>query len=615
MGIRTRLLLLVLLPVIPALILSLRTSLDQRRLGAFRVEKDALRVAQLAAADQIGLIEATHQHLLGLSRFPQARGTNIAAFDGFFAALAQVYTNYDDFGLIETNGDLVSCRYGSQLHTNLADRAFFQRALQTRSFAVGEYSPADAQRRPALSFGQPVFDERGRVARIVYASLSLDVIDRTASKLQLPAGALLTILDRKGHILAWVPKSERLDDRSEPVSELVSNILAKTEATAQITGPDGRSRLHAFTSVPRDGDPSLLLSVGIPSELAFAEPRRLLVRNLAILGLVAIVALAGAWVLASRSILQPVRALTRTTEEVAGGNLAARALTAGGPSELGQLAQAFNQMTQRLQEQRTEAERSAQALRESEERVRLLNAELEQRVLQRTAQLQEANQELEAFSYSVSHDLRAPLRHIAGYVQLTVADAGLQLEPPCRQYLDRIDVAVKQMGQLIDDLLAFSRMARIEMRCGKVELTKLAEEVVAGFQAESQARNIEWIVHSLPTIECDPAMLRSVFANLVENAVKYTKTRERPQIEIGCESAPPEEVVVFVRDNGVGFDMEYADKLFGVFERLHRADEFEGTGIGLANVHRIISRHGGRVWADAKVGQGATFFFSLPRKE
>ena len=236
-------------------------------------------------------------------------------------------------------------------------------------------------------------------------------------------------------------------------------------------------------------------------------------------------------------------------------------------------------------------------LKQAEEKVRLLNTELERRVNERTCALETANKELEAFSYSVSHDLRAPLRHITGFVQLLKKDAGPRLSEASQHHLGVIDGAAKKMATLIDDLLAFS-------------LEPLVREIVGEFQAETRPRQVEWRIGALPGVLADRALLRLVLLNLIGNAVKFTAPRTPAVIEIGATSHGA--VEVFVRDNGVGFDPQYAHKLFGVFQRLHSQTEFEGTGIGLANVQRIIHRHGGAVRAESRLDAGATFFFSLP---
>jgi PAS domain S-box-containing protein len=250
----------------------------------------------------------------------------------------------------------------------------------------------------------------------------------------------------------------------------------------------------------------------------------------------------------------------------------------------------------------------------AQDETKRLNAELELRVVERTAQLQAANEELGAFSYSVSHDLRAPLRHVQGFVKLLEREAGPALGGKSLEYLTTISQAAKRMGNLIDDLLAFSRIGRAEMQKTEVNLDHLVRETLADFQAESQARNIALNIHPLPVVQADHALLRQVLVNLISNAVKFTATRAEASIEIGSVPSGTGETVIFVRDNGAGFDPQYTVKLFGVFQRLHSQDEFAGTGIGLANVQRIIHRHGGRVWAEGVVDVGATFFFSIPHQ-
>jgi signal transduction histidine kinase len=238
--------------------------------------------------------------------------------------------------------------------------------------------------------------------------------------------------------------------------------------------------------------------------------------------------------------------------------------------------------------------------------------ELEERVKARTAQLEALNRELEAFAYSVSHDLRAPLRHIDGFANLLRNHVAATLDEKGRRYLETISGSAGRMGALIDDLLAFSRFGRAELRKTTVNLDQLVRQVVSDLRHETDGRAIVWTIADLPEVQADLALLRQVVINLVGNAVKYTGARPEARIEIG-HTESDEEVVVHVRDNGAGFDMQYSDKLFGVFQRLHAAEEFEGTGIGLANVRRIVSRHGGRTWAEGVVDCGATFYFSLPK--
>jgi light-regulated signal transduction histidine kinase (bacteriophytochrome) len=255
--------------------------------------------------------------------------------------------------------------------------------------------------------------------------------------------------------------------------------------------------------------------------------------------------------------------------------------------------------------------RIEQELRQARDDLRKLNADLKRR----SVELEASNKELEAFAYSTSHDLRAPLRHVVGYTELLQKNSHAALNEKSRRYVAMVLESAKKMGDLIDDLLAFSKIGRGETRNTLVSLRDLVQEVRREVEGEADGRKIAWKIGALPSLHGDRSMLRLALVNLLSNAVKFTRTQPQAEIEIGCTDAREGEVVVFVRDNGVGFDMQYANKLFGVFQRLHNLEAFEGTGIGLATVQRIVARHGGRVWAEGVVNGGATFYFSAPGTE
>jgi signal transduction histidine kinase len=329
--------------------------------------------------------------------------------------------------------------------------------------------------------------------------------------------------------------------------------------------------------------------IEFPRDVVLAPARTLFRRMLAV-GVFFVLIAAGLVAMVTSRITTPLHELTRASEAIAAGDVSERVRADRG-DEIGRLGRAFNAMAERIGE--------AQRL-------------LELRVEERTAGLRDAMEELESFSYSVSHDLRAPLRHVVGFASLLEQSSSAALGDEGRRHLHLIIDAASRMGRLIDDLLAFSRVSRTPITKRRVDLNQLVadarEEVVGGDSKPGP----EWRVHPLPTVEGDHALLRLVLVNLLSNAVKYSSRVAHPAIEVGTIPGNPGEAVVFVRDNGEGFDMQYAHKLFGVFQRLHAHDEFEGTGIGLANVRRIVQRLGGRTWAEGVVMGGATFYFSLP---
>ena len=297
-----------------------------------------------------------------------------------------------------------------------------------------------------------------------------------------------------------------------------------------------------------------------------------------------------------QGISKPILALAETARAVSDRQDYSVRATKLGQDEIGLLTDAFNQMLTQIEEQNQE--------------IQLFNQKLEKNIIERTKELEVANKELEAFSYSVSHDLRAPLRSIDGYSRVLIEDYGDKLDEEGKRTLKVIMKNAVRMGQLIDDLLAFSRLGKQNLTKVNLDLSAITQSVVYDFKSQ-QKRDVEFNIKEVLPVQGDSAMLKQVMTNLVSNAIKYSTKKEKSIVEIGSYAENGSNVY-YVKDNGAGFDMQYYDKLFGVFQRLHSANEFEGTGVGLALVQRIITKHGGKVWAEGKIDEGATFYFSLP---
>jgi signal transduction histidine kinase len=352
----------------------------------------------------------------------------------------------------------------------------------------------------------------------------------------------------------------------------------------------GETKRAIAMAVP--GTPWMVVTE-LPGRLIIAPARAYLLNMAPLAALVVIIGTLAAW-WGSRRLTAPLVGVTRAAEAIASGDLTQR-VPRGRDDEFGKLARSFNTMA---------------------EQVSRSHHDLEVQVAQRTKALEGTNAELESFSYSVSHDLRAPLRAIHGFARILLEDHKAQLDPEAQRLLGVIDQNTRRMGELIDDLLGFSRLGRQAISTGRVDMAELTRLVAEEVRRAERERNggLEIRIDALPPTHGDRALLRQVLSNLLQNAAKFTRGRPNARIEVGSRS-DGNEAVYYVKDNGAGFDARYADKLFGVFQRLHSTEQFDGTGVGLAIVKRIVQRHGGRVWAEGEVDRGATFYFTLPAKE
>ncbi len=920
-SLRARLVALVLLAMLPALALTLYGGLQARRTAANAATQDALRLARLVASRQEAVQEGGRQLLAAVASLPTVLINDAAVCGKALAALKPQLPIYQNFGVINLNGEVWCSAIPLQQPVNTLDRYYFQQVLATHDFAVGDYQIGRITGAEAINFAYPVFNRAGAMVGVAYAAYDLHQLQQLSSDLDLPEGATITIRDRTGTVLMRSPEPERWVGESvpeAPIFQIIATVQA--DGTAEAQGIDGIERLYAFAPVLYNNQPTSYVAVGIPSSVAFADADRIVLTNLSSLAVVTALALLAAWYGSDVLFVRRVKRLLAATRRIGAGDLAARSGVVRGPAEIVELAGAFDQMASALEAreaeglramgelrrwadvfhniawgvaiesadgqrlellnpayatmhgytvaeltgaatemvvapesraafagrlaqavkrghnqlesaharkdgttfpalidvvvvadaenqplyrvvsvlditdrkadeeyikvnarrsafmaelsgalaaarldevlalqtvarmasellgdmcvihladpdsdalrlaalhhpdpravefmrqliskhpQRTDeglskhvyetgetlrvpvmsreqarakikpeyipwidefgassailaplkvrdqiigliilsrdkpgnpyteadesmlaeaAERTALALesarlyaavrheaqqrQEAEAAVRELNLHLERRVDERTAELAAANQELEAFSYSVSHDLRAPLRSIDGFSQVLVEDFGEVLGEEGQGYLGRVRAAAQRMAALIDDLLSLSRVTRAEMHYEEVDLSAVAQEIAKDLQNETPGRNGTFTICESVHARGDRGLLKVALENLLGNAWKFTGQREAALVEFGCQ-ADNGKAIYYVSDNGAGFDMEYQHKLFGAFQRLHRASEFPGTGIGLATVQRIVRRHGGQVWAKASPGQGATFFFTL----
>jgi signal transduction histidine kinase len=486
----------------------------------------------------------------------------------------------------------------AQSHGDLSFQPWYADVIRAGRSAVSDLQISTVTQLPVIVIATPVRSTDGRLLAIWAGGLRLEELSRigSAGSLGAPPGGYGYVTDRRGLIIAHQKAAHYVQNQTDfSAVPVVRAALAGGRGAMQFVNPiEEEEKLGAFLSLPDLGWAVVHVK---PTRVAFA-PVSVLTRGILVssAGLVLVMGLASV-VLAQR-IVGPIARLTAAVRSLGAGDFSERIEVRTG-DEIEQLAEEFNRM--------------AETLSESRSRISAYAGELERLVQGRTdtlRRLQDAHRELEAFSYSVSHDLRAPLRAMDGFSRIVVEQHAAGLSPEAQRYLRLVRENAQQMARLIDDLLAFSRAGRQPVRTEPVALAAVARQAYEQLRPEWTDRRVDLVIEDLPTVEADPAMLRQVFVNLLSNALKFTRGRAAARIEVGCQSERGQ-AVCFVTDNGVGFDMRYVDKLFGVFQRLHRAEEYEGTGVGLALVQRIIARHGGRVWGRGAVGQGATFSFTL----
>jgi signal transduction histidine kinase len=603
-SVRTRLLLLVLLAVIPALALTLYTNLEERQLRRRLVQEQAMRLSRLVSADHERLIEDTRRFLVTLVRLPAVRDRDLAACNALFADLLGRHSSYANLAVADAEGNAFCSALPMTGQVYAGDRLYFRRALETRDFTIGEYQVGRITGKASVNFGYPVLDDAGHVRAVVVAALDLAWLNELASRAGLPPGSMLTVIDRHGTILSRYPDDGKWVSKLMPEPLVLTAILTQQgNGTIDAPGADGIPRLFSFA--PFGGamqNADAYVSVGIPAAVAFADVNRILARNLAMLGLVAGLALAGAWVGGNLFIVRQIQALVRATKRVAAGELGVRTGLPHGQGELSQLAGAFDQMAESLEQ--------AHERRLLEEELRRKNYQLEQQNLA----VEEANRLKSEFVSMVSHELRTPLTSIQGYAELTLEDE--QLAEEHRDSLTLVKKNADRLLGLINDLLDLSRIeaGRLDLRQTSLDLARLIPEVAGSLrpliEAKRQRLRLD-LSQELPPVWADADRVTQILTNLISNAHKYTLVEGSIMVAARQDDRF---VRVDVSDTGIGLSPEDQAKLFTRYFRAHdrSPQAVSGTGLGLVITRLLVELHGGRITMSSAPGQGSTFSFSLP---
>ncbi len=593
-SLRSRAIILVLIAILPVLALNLYSYFDQREQAIREVQRDELVTARNLATLQGTLIGGTRQLLMTLTRLPQMQRRDREGCDALLAGVLAQCPYYGVLAAVDSQGQMFAIAPGAPGPVNYADRLWFRKTVRSLAFVIGEPIQGRTTNKYLINLAYPILDDADRIQGVLTAGLDLTWLASQLAKSDFPPGTAIGLTDSTGKVLYRYPEPLKYIGKMLP-DALIQAMAAGDEGVAAGVGLPGEERLFAFARLSPPWQ-ALRVAIGLPTEWAISNVNRALRRNLLWLGLVAIMALAAAWFGSGLIIVQPVRNLRHLTDRLATGDLTTRAGPLYPSGELGFLAQDFDHMAAALQE------RDADLLKAA--------AELRQRAQELTA----ANQELENFTYSVAHDLRAPLRSMGSFARIMMEDYPDQLDADGQRYLNIIQQEARKMGQLIDDLLALARLGRKELGLTRLDLAELAQTVFDELKAAYPARNLQIEVRPLPVVLGDNVMFRQLLVNLLDNAIKFTQNRESALIQVsGWEEG--DENIYCIKDNGVGFDMRFVNKLFEVFQRLHPEDEYGGTGVGLAIVKRVIDRHGGRVWAESKPGEGTTICFALPKRE
>lgn len=593
-SLRSRLVFFVILATLPALALTLYSGSEQRKHAAADVEKEILTLTELATIQQETFIENTRIFLIALSHNPAVSSPDLSECRTLLSHLfTEHYAHFTSFYVADLNTKVVCSAPFSHATNNLSTCEHYAELIVAQDFVVSDYHLCKETGKAIMAMGYPIHDAQGNFIRVINISIDLSWLNEIASQADLPPGSTLAVFDQAGNYLTHFPDPKLWIGKSLTQNSPLYPILQMSEGSLIAKGPDGVQRIYATTHMNCDHG-CIKVVLGIPTSVAFAEANRTTTRNLILLGVATLLAALAAALLAELLIMRQTRALLHTTQELASGNLSARAALPHATGELGQLAQAFDNMADSLEQRSLERDQAERNMREY------------------AAELERSNRELRDFANIASHDMQEPLRKILTFSELLRLRYTDQLDERASDYLQRMDRAARHLHDLINDLLAYSRITTRAKPFSSVDLNEVARKVLSDLDLQIEESGAKIEVGDLPSLEADPTQMYQLLQNLVSNALKYHAPDRPPQIAIRGDRLADGVCQIQVRDNGIGFDTKYLERMFQPFQRLHGRDEYEGTGMGLAICRKIVERHGGNISAVSAPGQGATFTVTLP---
>ena len=597
MSIRTRLSLLLLVFIAPLLV-----ALVWYARFSYYAEIDTARnnlqsLARLAVLDLDKAANGGAQLLSGLGHVALLHGPKTTACSALLAKKFAEFPIYTAILTFDVEGNLVCDALSTLRPQNFSHREYFKSARATGKTVVGSPIFGTLTKKAVLPILHPLRDKSGEVHGYIFASYDLTRFAGEILK-NLHPTAVFAIWGPDATLMARYPALPSWEGKSAPETAMARFIAASGDGgVAELVGLDGIERIWASAKMPAHHGSDTWITVGLPKDEAAAVAVGATRLLLASIGFGVLVAFAVTILFGEYVVRKPVNRLRGAIRRFAGGDRSARIGAPYPRGELGELMKTADQIAKLAEAEHTEIEQ--------------LTERLEQRVAERTAELQVANDELESFCYSVSHDLRAPLRHVQGFSALLAREHASMLSADGCHCVNRIHDASSRMGSLIDDLLHLSRVTRADLRRDTVDLSACAQRILEALASREPDRKVQWRVAPGMLVHGDSNLLTIAVESLINNAWKFTAHANAPLIDVGCEF-DGHESLYWVRDNGAGFDMKYVDKLFHPFQRLHRADDFPGSGIGLITVHRIITRLGGKVWIEGDEGKGTIVRFTLP---